>query len=200
MADGFFRDKSDNKLVSSADSDMTPPVDHDFILASTIKVVYDDTIYQGGTWDGTAYVPPDNIILPLDLATDVGMLKNAAMLAHEQLKVWREHLDSEAYPHEDVVVVRDFLTYAHRGIRGVMLSTNWTVAQRVKFAEEMASGTADATTAAGLTELVEQAREAANPTEGIAAPTSRVIWVNPDTGSSTVLTYGGDPYVNPRWR
>ena len=109
MADaGFFRDKSDNKLVSSADSDMTPPTDHDFILASTIKVVYDDTIYQGGTWDGTAYVPPDNIILPLDLATDVGMLKNAAMLAHDQLKVWREHLDSEAYPHEDVVVVRDF--------------------------------------------------------------------------------------------
>ena len=79
MADaGFFRDKSDNKLVSSADSDMTPPTDHDFILVSTIKVVYDDTIYQGGTWDGTAYVPPDNIILPLDLATDVGMLKNAA--------------------------------------------------------------------------------------------------------------------------
>ena len=75
MAEGFFRDKSDNKLVSSADSDMTPPTDHDFILTSTIKVVYDDTIYQGGTWDGTAYVPPDNIILPLDLTTDVGMLK-----------------------------------------------------------------------------------------------------------------------------
>ena len=186
MADaGFFRDKSDNKLVSSADSDMTPPTDHDFILTSTIKVVYDDTIYQGGTWDGTAYVPPDNIILPLDLATDVGMLKNAAMIAHEQLKVWREHLDSEAYPHEDVVVVRDFLTYAHRGIRGVMLSTNWTVAQRVKFAEEMASGTADATTAAGLTEIIEQAREGAGT--AIAAPTSRVIWVAPDTGTPSTL-------------
>ena len=180
MADeGWFRDKSDNKLVSSADSDMTPPTDHDFILASTIKVVYDDMIYQGGTWDGTAYVPPDNIILPLDLATDVGMLKNAAMLAHDQLKVWREHLDSEAYPHEDVVVVRDFFTYKHRGIRGVMLSTHWTVAQRVKFAEESASGTADANTAAGLTELVEQARE---NEPAIVPPTSRVIWVNPDTG------------------
>ena len=40
-----------------------------------------------------------------------------------------------------------------------MLSTHWTVAQRVKFAEESASGTADATTAAGFTELIEQARE-----------------------------------------
>ena len=188
MAEGFFRDKSDNKLVSSADSDMTPPTDHDFILTSTIKVVYDDTIYQGGTWDGTAYVPPDNIILPLDLATDVGMLKQAAMLAHDQLKIWREHLDSEAYPHEDVVVVRDFLTYAHRGIRGVMLSTNWTVAQRVKFAEEMASGTADANTAAGLTELVEQSRADGDTGTDIAAPTSRVIWVNPDTGSNMVLS------------
>ena len=113
------------------------------------------------------------------------MLKNAARIAHDQLKVWREDLDSESYPHEDVVVVRDFLTYAHRGIRGVMLSANWTVAQRVKFAEEMASGTADATTAAGMTELVEQAREAAatEDQQGIAAPTSRVIWVNPGTGT-----------------
>ena len=34
MAAGWFRDKSDNKLVSSADSEMMPPLDHDFILAS----------------------------------------------------------------------------------------------------------------------------------------------------------------------
>ena len=98
-------------------------------------------------------------------------------------------LDSEAYPHEDVVVVRDFLTYKHRGIRGVMLSTHWTVAQRVKFAEESASGTADANTAAGFTELVEQAREA-DSADPIAAPTSRVIWVNPGTGSPVNLTVG----------
>ena len=57
-----------------------------------------------------------------------------------------------------------------------MLSTHWTVAQRVKFAEESASGTADANTAAGFTELVEQARE--DGVDAIAAPTSRVIWVN----------------------
>ena len=187
MAAGWFRDKSDNKLVSSADSEMTPPLDHDFILAATIEAAYTGTIYQGGTWDDTDYVPPDNILLPLDLTTDVGMLKNAARIAHDQLKAWREDLDSEAYPHEDVVVVRDFFTYAHRGIRGVMLSTAWTVAQRVKFAEETASGTADAHTAAEFTELVEQARESATPNSDIAAPTSRVLWVNPSTGSQVTL-------------
>ena len=86
MADaGFFRDKSDNKLVSSADSDMTPPTDHDFILASTIKVVYDDTIYQGGTWDGTAYVPPDNILVPYDTSTDLGRKQVSAEELHDWL-------------------------------------------------------------------------------------------------------------------
>ena len=33
-AEGWFRDTSDNKLVSSADSDLTPPAGHDFILKS----------------------------------------------------------------------------------------------------------------------------------------------------------------------
>ena len=64
-----------------------------------------------------------------------------------------------------------------------MLSSTWTVAQRVKFAEEMASGTADASTAAGLTEIVEQAREDGDYSNLIiAAPTSRVIWVEPGHG------------------
>ena len=52
MAEGWFRDTSDNKLVAAADSEMTAPSGHDFILLATIKAVYDDEIWQGGTWDG----------------------------------------------------------------------------------------------------------------------------------------------------
>ena len=72
MADGWFRDTSDNKLVAAADSDFTPPSGHDFIPLSTIKAAYDDEIWQGGTWDGTTYVPPDNIIVPFDTSTPLG--------------------------------------------------------------------------------------------------------------------------------
>ena len=131
--------------MSEDDTDAAP-TGETAVLESTIRAAdppgTDGRIQSGGKWDGVNYTAPtgDEFYQPYDTSTDVGMLKNAAQLVHDQLKVWREHLDSEAYPHEDVVVVRDFLTYAHRGIRGVMLSTNWTVAQRVKFAEEMASG------------------------------------------------------------
>ena len=80
MAEGWFRDKSDNKLVSSADSDMTPPTRprlHSW--RRPLKVCLRRHDLPGGHLGRhVAYVPPDNIILPLDLTTDVGMLKNAA--------------------------------------------------------------------------------------------------------------------------
>ena len=142
---GWFRDTSDNKLVAAADSSIPVPAGHDFILKSTIEAVYSDTIWQGGTWDGTTYVPPDNILVPPDTTTDVGMLTQAALLVHEQLIAWRIALEDVApyYPAQDVATGHDFLSFGHRGVRGVMLSTTWTVENRVKFAEEMATGSAD---------------------------------------------------------
>ena len=146
----------------------------------------DGRIQSGGKWDGAHYTAPvgDEFYQPYDTSTDVGMLQSAAFLAHTQLLAWRVALDSVApfYPAEDVAVGRDFLTFAHRGVRGVMLSTYWTVAERVKFAEEMASGALDVTSPAQFFELIEEAREEdpdADPPSGIAAPTQRVVWVTP---------------------
>ena len=89
MADGWFRDTSDNKLVAAADSDFTPPSGHDFIPLSTIKAAYDDEIWQGGTWDGTTYVPPDNIIVPFDTSTPLGQKQAAAQALHDSLMAAR---------------------------------------------------------------------------------------------------------------
>ena len=36
------------KLVAAADSEMTVPADHDFVLASTIEAAYTCIIYQLG--------------------------------------------------------------------------------------------------------------------------------------------------------
>ena len=66
----------------------------------------------------------DNIIVPFDLTTDVGMLQNAATIGHVQLGAWSSDLYEIApfYPEEDVVVVHNFLTFGHRGLRGIMLN------------------------------------------------------------------------------
>ena len=72
MAEGFWRQTSDNKLVASAYSEMTAPTGHDFVLTSTIEAAYSGEIWQDGTWDGTEYKPPTNIIVPYDAGTDGG--------------------------------------------------------------------------------------------------------------------------------
>ena len=181
MADeGYWRQTSDQKLVASAFSDSPVPTGHDFILTTTIEAAYSGEIWQDGKWDGSAYTPPDNIIVPFDLTTDMGMLQNAATLGHVQLGAWSSDLYEIApyYPEEDVVVVHNFLTFGHRGLRGIMLSTFWSVAERVKAAEETASGFTDASTIIAMLELVEQARET-DSIPVIAAPTQRIAFVNP---------------------
>ena len=78
MAVGWWRDTSDNKLVAAADSDFTVPAGHDFILKSTIEAAYTGEIWQLGTWDGTTYTPPVDILVDYDSTTDAGMVKDAA--------------------------------------------------------------------------------------------------------------------------
>ena len=89
MAVGWFRDTSDNKLVASADSDHTPPTGHDFILKSTIEAAYTGEIWQLGTWDGTTYAPPADILVSFDPLTGAGPVKKAA---HDMMDVFDEAL------------------------------------------------------------------------------------------------------------
>ena len=110
MAVGWWRDTSDNKLMAATDSAMDVPTGHDFILETTIAAVYDGTIWQGGTWDGTDYEPPDNILVGYDSTTDAGMVKDAA---HDMMDVFDGALELIArYPS---VWTLDQTREGHRG-------------------------------------------------------------------------------------
>ena len=150
----YWVQTSDSKITGLSDIDtVAVPADHTAVLETVIRVSdppgADGRIQAGGKWDGAHYSAPegDEFYQPYSTTTDVGMLKNASKLAHDQLQFWRAALLSVApfYPSQDVATGLDFLAFGHRGVRGVMLSTVWTVAQRVKFAEEMATGALDVT-------------------------------------------------------
>ena len=141
MAAGWFRDTSDNKLVAAADSELTPPTGHDFILKSTIEAAYTGEIWQLGTWDGTTYTPPAGIIVPIDTTTDSGMVKQAA---HNMMDVFDSALE---------VIFENRIVWIPADVDNAVLGIHWmainaarvalnstrTAANRVKFLEEAAS-------------------------------------------------------------
>ena len=141
MAVGWWRDTSDNKLVAAADSDFTVPAGHDFILKSTIEAAYTGEIWQLGTWDGTTYTPPADILVDYDSTTDAGMVKDAA---HGMMDVFDEGI---AYIIDNRMMwTDDLITKAIEGIHWQMVNTarvalnaTRTHARRQKFCEESAS-------------------------------------------------------------
>ena len=155
---------------------------------ATIAAAYDGDIIQGGTWDGTTYTAPASELPP---ATDVGRLQAAARMIYEALLEWSEGLAdvSANYPQAWVSLGHDLLTYAHRGVRGVMMSSEWTVAQRETFATQMAAGAADVKSPHEFFIAMEQSGEVGE--DDIVDPNDRddkrVLWVNPDTGSRVNL-------------
>ena len=78
------------------------------------------------------------------------------------------------------------LAYGHRGVRAVVMSSSWTVAQKLTFMEQMALGPADVKTPAEFFERIEEdAASSPNPAARAADASiadGRVLWVNPDTG------------------
>ena len=115
MAAGWWRDTSDNKLVAAADSEFTVPTGHDFILKTTIEAAYDGEIWQGGTWDGTDYEPPDNILVPYDTSTDLGRKQIKATILHEWLHgiSGGVHAVRHEKPQIDVQRAEQFIAMAH---------------------------------------------------------------------------------------
>ena len=173
MARRYWVQTSDSKITGLSDIDaVAVPDGHDAVLETVIRAAdppgADGRIQAGGKWDGVNYTPPSGsgVLEVYSTVTDVGMLKNAALLAHNQLLGWRGALEAVApfFPAQDVAVGHDFLSFGHRGVRGVMLSDFWTVAQRIKFAEEMATGASDVTGPAEFFEVIEEARESVRRT------------------------------------
>ena len=142
MAAGWFRDTSDNKLVAAADSELTPPTGHDFILKTTIEAVYAGTIWQLGTWDGSTYVPPTDIIVPYDQTTDSGQVKDAA---NDMMDVFEAAIDlilenQHVWPQSVIDNAIDGIHWQIVNTARVALnSTRTMAANRVKICEESAS-------------------------------------------------------------
>ena len=199
MADGWFRDTSDNKLVAAADSDFTPPSGHDFILLSTIKAAYDDEIWQGGTWDGTNYVPPDNIIVPFDTSTPLGQKQEACQAFHDSLMAARGAIMNVA-PEKIQLHVQWLLQFEAMGHWANYVCahmTSITNAQFIAWAGKSSLGPDGVTSIQDLFEQVHQLTDAKIPQEACA-------WVDPADASVVVAldvarmnsTQGDNPYFD----
>ncbi len=79
----------------------------------------------------------------------------------------------------DVSLGRDLIAYVHRGVRGVVLSPSWTVAQKITFMEMMALGPLDVANPAQFFERIEESTSFPDPA---ARTDPRVLWASPDTG------------------
>ena len=108
-----------------------------------------------GLWDGTTYTLPASLKPP---TTDAGRLKAAARVLHQRLTVLAEGLDgvSTFWPAADVSLCHDVLAYAHRGVRGVVMSPSWTTAQKIIFMEQTGIGPLDAPTPGEFFERIEE--------------------------------------------
>ena len=186
MAQGWFRDTSDNKLVAAADSEMMVPTDHDFVLKSVIEAVYSDTIWQGGTWDGVTYTPPSNILIPYDSTTDAGMVKDAANIMLDVFDQALSFIETNRH-----VWSVDTIEKGIEGIHWMIinsarlaLNSTRTHARRQKFCEEVASWP-DSTNGnvAGYLDAI-----AAD--DGLTLPTKDWSWVNTESDPYTRVEVG----------
>ena len=189
----WFVQTSDNKIVSFTDDDNAPTPAGTIAVADAVIRTEDPPGATGditplGTWDGTTYTPPSGpgLFIPYDTSTESGALKAASLTLHLQLVAWAEALaEVQAFwPQAAVHLGHNLLAYGHRGIRGVVMSDEWTHAQKLTFLEQMAFGAADVTNPGEYFELIEETGIGGQ--DGVPEPTAqddpRVLWVNPDTG------------------
>ena len=169
MAAGWWRDTSDNKLVAAADSDFTVPAGHDFILKSTIEAAYTGEIWQLGTWDGTDYVPPDNILVPYDASTELGQKQIAAQALHDVLMFARGAILEVAPEKIQAHVQRllEFEAMAHWANYVVAHMSSITSAQFVTWATKMIQGPSGQTSLQDLFEQVHALAETAHSPRGL---------------------------------
>ena len=197
MARRWFVQTSDDKIVGVTDNDDAEAIDGTTAVTdATIRAAdppgADGRIQAGGTWDGTTYTAPVDagVLVPYDTDTESGALKTASATLHAQLVAWSDALGEVAsfWPQDAVHLGHNLLAFGHRGTRGVVLSTEWTHAQKLTFLGQMALGASDVTTPGEYFELIE---ETGIGSSGVPEPTTlddkRVLWVNPDSGARVNL-------------
>ena len=143
----YLVEDSSNVIKSyTEDDDLAAPPGHTAVAASVIEAAYTGTIYQGGTWDGTTYTPPDGIVTPLDTDTDLGALKQAA---HDMLDTFEAGIgliesNSTIWVQGGADSALDGIHYMAINAARVALNSTRTIANRQKFLEEAGSWPTDA--------------------------------------------------------
>ena len=177
----WFVDAATNMIVNSTSFASVPiPPGHTVVAKSVVDAACSCASRMRGMWDGTTYTLPPSEQLA---TTDAGQLKTAARRLYQRLIGLTESLEGIAsyWPVADVSLGHDLLAYAHRGVRGVVLSGAWTVAQKLTFMEQMAYGPADVTSPGEYFERIEEGNGGTFPNPATRVD-PRVLWVNPDTG------------------
>ena len=175
----WFVDSTTNVIVNSTSFASVPiPAGHTAVLKSVVDAACSCASRMRGLWDGTTYTLPASLKPP---TADAGRLKAAARRLHQRLTVMADGLDrvSTFWPAADVSRGHDMLAYAHRGVRGVVLSGAWTVAGKLVFMQLTGLGPLDVASPGEFFERIEEGIDFPDPAER-ADP--RVLWVNPDTG------------------
>ena len=172
-----YEDLGDNdrlfKSIHSTQAQATDAAADDTNLSAATGILDIPDYVTSGAWIYNSDEDKWRFVESNDVLTGVDLLKNAARLMHDEFLVWADQIDEIAYLHSELAVgkVHDWLAYAHPGAARVVNSTTWTIADRIKFCEEMASGPADITDAESFLE------EASD----IEAPSMATVWVDPDT-------------------
>ena len=188
--------KPDDRLVEEAVPDAATALSRVALLGGTTRRIEVDDQQGGSTipdwFFPGVYVDTAGVLYeeaPVVL-TDVERLQAAARATHVQLLGWLAAVNAlqPYYDADHINKARSWLAWAHYGVAHVCRSsTQWTIAQRIKFCEETAAGALDITTPY---EFLNDAGATA-----LAAPTSPVVWVNPATGAQVLLS-GADTATN----
>ena len=189
----WFVDATTNVIVNSTSFASVPiPTGHTAVLKSVVDAACSCASRMRGLWDGTTYTLPASLKPP---TTDAARLKAAARVLHQRLTVLAEGLDrvSTFWPAADVALGHNMIAYAHRGVRGVVLSGAWTVGGKLVFMTQTGAGPLDVASPGEFFERIEEEAGFADPA---LRADPRVLWVNPDTGIRVNLDQWVDEAVD----
>ena len=174
----WFVDANNVIVTSTSFASVPTPPGHTAVLKSVVDAACSCASRGRGMWDGTTYTLSASLKAP---TTDAARLKAAARVLHQRLTVLADGLDrvSTFWPAADVALGQNMIAYAHRGVRGVVLSGAWTVAGKIVFMQLTGLGPLDV---ASPGEFFERIEEAGNFSDPALRADPRVLWVNPDTG------------------
>ena len=156
--------------------------DSDIVAVQGDHTIPDDFRANKAYWDGTDVLPETPGTVIFAALSDTDKLKSAAQQLHDAycqlVGILEAHSLADYFKRDHVNWAHDFLAYAHRGTRGVMMSTTYTTAQKLAWAAANGAGPSDVppTNRAAFFEVVEDWTADDGSTR---VPTAAVVFASP---------------------